>query len=194
MFGHKQLPRCGCGADAVRARCTNPLHGPALQHKDTRTRTRTPHSVDGVAVQPAAALEIQSVCLYDIASGTCRSTGLIYPVTLGPSTGLAVTVGFVAGAASGFLAGVPAARSRPQGDVRWGAAAARRGTPPGPKSGLCLVVGLQDRGGGGGWHKASVLRCLPLAACIGLSPLLILNLCGSERVLVPPNREGGGGS
>ena len=38
--------------------------------------------------------------------------------------------------------------------------------------------------GGGGWHKASVFGCLPLAAPIGLSPLLILTLCGSERVLV----------
>ena len=38
--------------------------------------------------------------------------------------------------------------------------------------------------GGGCWHKASVLRCVPLAAPIGLSPLLILTLCGSERVLV----------
>ena len=28
------------------------------------------------------------------------------------------------------------------------------------------------RGGGGGWHKASVSDCLPLAAPIGLSPLL----------------------
>ena len=37
---------------------------------------------------------------------------------------------------------------------------------------------------GGGWHKASVSDCLPLAAPIGLSPLLILTLCGSERVLV----------
>ena len=35
-----------------------------------------------------------------------------------------------------------------------------------------------------GWHKASVSDCLPLAAPIGLSPLLILTLCGSERVLV----------
>ena len=35
-----------------------------------------------------------------------------------------------------------------------------------------------------GWHKASVSGCLPLAAPIGLSPLLILTLCGSERVLV----------
>ena len=38
--------------------------------------------------------------------------------------------------------------------------------------------------GGGGWHKASVSDCLPLAAPIGLSPLLILTLCGPERVLV----------
>ena len=35
--------------------------------------------------------------------------------------------------------------------------------------------------GGGGWHKASVSDCLPLAAPIGLSPLLILTLCGPER-------------
>ena len=39
-------------------------------------------------------------------------------------------------------------------------------------------------GGGGGWHKASVSDCLPLAAPIGLSPLHILTLRGSERVLV----------
>ena len=39
-------------------------------------------------------------------------------------------------------------------------------------------------GGRGAWHKASVLGCLPLAAPIGLSPLLILTLCGSERILV----------
>ena len=39
-------------------------------------------------------------------------------------------------------------------------------------------------GGGGGWHKASVSDCLPLAAPIGLSPLPILTLCGSKRVLV----------
>ena len=37
-------------------------------------------------------------------------------------------------------------------------------------------------GGGGG--KASVSGCLPLAAPIGLSPLLILTPCGPERVLV----------
>ena len=45
------------------------------------------------------------------------------------------------------------------------------------------------KGGGGGRHKASVLGCLPLAVPIGLSPLLILTLCGSERVLT----RGGGG-
>ena len=37
---------------------------------------------------------------------------------------------------------------------------------------------------GGGWHKAWVPDCLPLAVPIGLSPLLILTLCGPERVLV----------
>ena len=39
-------------------------------------------------------------------------------------------------------------------------------------------------GGRGGWHKASGSDCLPLAAPIGLSPLLIPTLHGSERVLV----------
>ena len=39
-------------------------------------------------------------------------------------------------------------------------------------------------GGGGEWHKASVSDCLPLAAPIGLSPLLILTFCGPGRVLV----------
>ena len=39
------------------------------------------------------------------------------------------------------------------------------------------------RGGGGG-AQASVSDCLPLPAPIGLSPLLILTLCGPERVLV----------
>ena len=38
--------------------------------------------------------------------------------------------------------------------------------------------------GGGGWHKASASGCLPLAVPTGLAPLLILTLCGSERVLV----------
>ena len=53
----------------------------------------------------------------------------------------------------------------------------------------------------GGWHKASVFGCLPLAVPIDLSPLLILTLCGSERVLVVPTEppddlscRGGGGS
>ena len=36
----------------------------------------------------------------------------------------------------------------------------------------------------GGWHTASVSDCLPLAAPIGLSPLLFLTLCGPARVLV----------
>ena len=40
------------------------------------------------------------------------------------------------------------------------------------------------QGGRGGWHKASVSDCVPLAAPIGPSPLLILTLCGPERVLV----------
>ena len=34
------------------------------------------------------------------------------------------------------------------------------------------------------WHEAMVLVCLPLAAPVGLSPLHVLTLCGSERVLV----------
>ena len=37
---------------------------------------------------------------------------------------------------------------------------------------------------GGGGDEAMVLVGLPLAAPIGLSPLLILTLCGPERVLV----------
>ena len=45
------------------------------------------------------------------------------------------------------------------------------------------------RGGGGGGHKALVSDCLPLAAPIDLSPLLILTLCGPERV----SFFGGGG-
>ena len=47
-----------------------------------------------------------------------------------------------------------------------------------------LLTNRHGRGGGGGWHKASVSVCLPLAAPIGLSPLLNLTLCGPERVLV----------
>ena len=47
-------------------------------------------------------------------------------------------------------------------------------------------------GGGGVWHKASVFGCLPSAAPIGLSPLLILTLCGSEHVFGCVNGWGGG--
>ena len=47
---------------------------------------------------------------------------------------------------------------------------------------VCTIRGLG--GGGGGWHKASVSDCWPLAAPITLSPPLILTLCGPERVLV----------
>ena len=56
-------------------------------------------------------------------------------------------------------------------------------TPPRPLS-FNAAPPPCGRGGGGGWHKASVSDCLPLAAPIGLSPLLILTLCGPERVLV----------
>ena len=44
--------------------------------------------------------------------------------------------------------------------------------------------GVGTIGLGGGGHKASVSGCLHLAVPIGLSPLLILTLCGPERVLV----------
>ena len=49
--------------------------------------------------------------------------------------------------------------------------------------GVELTV-ISQWGGGGAWHKASVFGCLPLAAPIGLLPLLIQTLCGPERVLV----------
>ena len=49
---------------------------------------------------------------------------------------------------------------------------------------LCVSVARTPGVGGGGWHKGSVFGCLPLAAPIGLSPLLILTLCGPEHVLV----------
>ena len=42
----------------------------------------------------------------------------------------------------------------------------------------------REAAGGGGGHKALVSDCLPLAVPIGLSPLLVLTLCGPERVLV----------
>ena len=48
-------------------------------------------------------------------------------------------------------------------------------------------------GGGGGWHEASVFVRLPLAAPIGLSPVHILTLRGSERVLWSCRGGGGGG-
>ena len=59
--------------------------------------------------------------------------------------------------------------------------------------------GVQRRGV---WHEAMVLVGLPVAAPIGLSPLHILTLCGSQCVLVvsteplelpPPPAMGGGG-
>ena len=51
------------------------------------------------------------------------------------------------------------------------------------KSHSAKVNSKQYRGGGG-WDKALVSDCLPLAAPIGLLPLLILTLRGSERVLI----------
>ena len=50
----------------------------------------------------------------------------------------------------------------------------------------CLARWSLWSGGGGGWHRPSVSDCVPLAAPIGLSPLLILTLCG-------PELGGGGG-
>ena len=51
-------------------------------------------------------------------------------------------------------------------------------------AGCEMVEGRRAGRGGGGWHNASVSDCLPLAAPMGLWPLLILTLCGPERVLV----------
>ena len=62
----------------------------------------------------------------------------------------------------------------------WGRSAVRR-TRHAVDQCLCQCSPF---GGGVGWHKASVSDCLPLAAPIGPSPLLVLTLCGSERVLV----------
>ena len=56
----------------------------------------------------------------------------------------------------------------------------RTGDCPGPRKGSTTRRNVTQ----GVWHKASVSGCMPLAAPIGLSPLLILTLCGSERVLV----------
>ena len=60
------------------------------------------------------------------------------------------------------------------------------------RSVVCIQHGIKEVlqvtkrwiGGGGGGGLAMVLVCLPLAAPIGLSPLHIPTLCGSERVLV----------
>ena len=53
------------------------------------------------------------------------------------------------------------------------------------EEGGLLEEGKLEAGERGGWHKASVSDCLPLAAApIGLSPLLILTLCGPERLFV----------
>ena len=52
---------------------------------------------------------------------------------------------------------------------------------------VCFFVKVTvppNAGRGAVWHKAWVSACLPLAAPIGLSSLLILTLCGPERVLV----------
>ena len=47
-----------------------------------------------------------------------------------------------------------------------------------------VLFGPRDGLRGGGWHKASVFGCLPLAAPIGPSLLLVLTLRGPERVSV----------
>ena len=58
-------------------------------------------------------------------------------------------------------------------------------------------TGTPPSRGGGGWHKASVSDCLPLAAPIGLSPLCIPILCvvfggGSAplRAILPRQADG----
>ena len=56
------------------------------------------------------------------------------------------------------------------------------GTKCGPD--LLNILGILKGAGGGGLAQGLVSDCLPLAAPIGLSPLLILTLCGPERVLV----------
>ena len=67
--------------------------------------------------------------------------------------------------------------------------------PPGPPSRSPPAVEGAEVGGvdGGVWHEAMALVCLPLAAPLGLSPLHIPTLCGSERVWVvstqPPDRH-----
>ena len=49
---------------------------------------------------------------------------------------------------------------------------------------MSIAGGGWGLAGGEGGTGAMVFGCLPLAAPIGLSPLLILTLCGPERVLV----------
>ena len=64
---------------------------------------------------------------------------------------------------------------------------ARIGEGSGDRGRPCLAGKEGPEGGirgAGCWHEAMVLVGLPLAAPIGLSPLLILTLCGPERVLV----------
>ena len=65
--------------------------------------------------------------------------------------------------------------------------AVHHGSPEEPKPKLAYVrpsAKVGGTGGGGFGTRPMVLVCLPLAAPIGLSPLLILTLCGSERVVV----------
>ena len=62
-------------------------------------------------------------------------------------------------------------------------AACRFGGGGGGTRGCDMMRLSTGQRGEGGWHEAMALVCLPLAAPIGLSPLLILTLCGSERVL-----------
>ena len=83
---------------------------------------------------------------------------------------------------------------QPLGGNVWRVQTGGRGIGGGPKRLAGLTV-TPKRIGGGGWHKALVSDCLPLAAPIGLSPLLIRTLCGPECVLVVSTEplEWGGG-
>ena len=54
-----------------------------------------------------------------------------------------------------------------------------------------MAVDGSNRGGGGVGTRPRYQICLPLPVPIGLSPLLILTLCGPERVLVVSGGEGG---
>ena len=55
---------------------------------------------------------------------------------------------------------------------------------PIPSHSSVFYIATRGSERGGGWHKAWVLGCLPFAAPVGLSSLLILTLRGSQRVLV----------